>query len=153
MKNPNKSLINPIHFPGPQNSFQYVSESPDPFKLLSRVISRARKWVYSNKRSQTYDIVRYSLRSVFASYASKNVSPKGVDLLLSGENGKEYMNSDPNIPTIPRMTIGRLFSKKVSSLKFPATFLISILEEPASTMSWDDQAFVKKTRYLMLWDA
>ena len=59
------------------------------------------------------------------------------------------MDLDPNIPTVPRMTTGRLFSKKVSSLKLPATFLISFLEELASTMSWDDQTSVKKTRYLI----
>jgi len=42
------------------------------------------------------------------------------------------------MPIIPRITADRLFSKKVSFLKLPATFPASILEEIVFTMSWDD---------------
>ena len=45
------------------------------------------------------------------------------------------MGLDPKISTVPRMTIGRLFSKKVPSLKLSATFPISITKGKTSTMS------------------
>ena len=45
------------------------------------------------------------------------------------------MGLDPKISTIPRMTIGRLFSKKVPSLKLSAAFPISIPKGKPSTMS------------------
>jgi len=45
------------------------------------------------------------------------------------------MDLDPKISTVPRITIGRLFSKKVPSLKLSAAFPISIPKEKASTMS------------------
>jgi len=45
------------------------------------------------------------------------------------------MGSDPKMSTVPRMTISKLFSKKVPFLKLSATFPISISKEKASTMS------------------
>jgi len=45
------------------------------------------------------------------------------------------MGSDPKIFTVSRMTISRLFSKKVPFLKLFATFPTSIPKEKASTMS------------------
>jgi len=48
------------------------------------------------------------------------------------------MGSDHKMPTAPRVTIGRLTSKKVASLKLPAAFSASIPGGKAFTMSWDD---------------
>jgi len=48
------------------------------------------------------------------------------------------MDSDPKMPIAPRVIIGRLSSKKVSSLKLPAALPTSIPEGKASTMSWND---------------
>jgi len=59
------------------------------------------------------------------------------------------MGSDPKMPTAPRVTIGRLFSKKVSSLKLSVIFPISILKEIVSTVSWNDQVSAKETRNLV----
>jgi len=53
----------------------------------------------------------------------------------SRESKEKDINSDYKIPTVPRVTIGRLFSKKVSSLKLSATFPASVLERIASTIS------------------
>ena len=53
------------------------------------------------------------------------------------------------MPTITRVTTGRLFSKKVSSLKLSITFPASILKETASTPSWDNWVSAKKSRDLV----
>ena len=45
------------------------------------------------------------------------------------------MDLDPKISAVPRITIGRLFSKKVSSLKLSVAFSISIPRGKAFTMS------------------
>ena len=47
------------------------------------------------------------------------------------------------------MATGRLFFKKVPSLKLPATFPASILEETASNMSWNDQVSVILSKNLV----
>lgn len=49
------------------------------------------------------------------------------------------MGLDHKPPTALRVTIGRLFFKKVPSLKLSITFPTSIPEEKASIMSWNDQ--------------
>lgn len=59
------------------------------------------------------------------------------------------MSSSFKISTAPRITTGRLFSKKIPSLKLPITFYISIFEEITFTMSWDDQMFAEKSRDLI----
>ena len=48
------------------------------------------------------------------------------------------MSSDFKILTTLRITTDKLSSKKVSSLKLPATFPTSVLEETVSTMSWNN---------------
>ena len=45
------------------------------------------------------------------------------------------MGSDPKTPTAPRVTIGKLFSKRLSFLKLLAVFPTLIPEGKASTMS------------------
>jgi len=67
-----------------------------------------------------------------------NVCSETIALSSSGESERENMGSDPKMLTAPRVTISRLSSKKVFSLKLPTALPVSILEETASTMSWDD---------------
>jgi len=45
------------------------------------------------------------------------------------------VGSDPKIPTAPRVTTGKLSSKRLPFLKLPAAFPTLIPEEKASTMS------------------
>ena len=45
------------------------------------------------------------------------------------------MGSDPRMPTIPRVTTGKLSFKRLPSLKLPAAFPAPIPEGKASTMS------------------
>ena len=59
------------------------------------------------------------------------------------------MGLDSKILTTPRITIGKLFSKKVPSLKLLTTFSASVLKEIASTISWDDQMSAKESRDLV----
>ena len=59
------------------------------------------------------------------------------------------MSLDPKISTAPSVTTGRLSSKRVPSLKLPATFPASILEVTASTMSCNDQVFAEKSKDLV----
>ena len=49
------------------------------------------------------------------------------------------MGSDPRMPTAPRVTTGKLSSKRLPSLKLPAAFPALTPEGKTSTMSWDDQ--------------
>jgi len=49
------------------------------------------------------------------------------------------MGLDPKPPTALRVITGRLFFKKVPSLKLSVTFSASIPEEKTSIMSWNDQ--------------
>ena len=56
------------------------------------------------------------------------------------------MSSDLRMPTAPRMTTGKLSSKRLPSLKLPATFPALIPEEKASIMSWNDQVSAEKSR-------
>jgi len=72
------------------------------------------------------------------SSVSRNISSKAIALFSLEESKKESIGSDPKMPTILRITIGRLSFKKVSSLKLSATFPALILKKTASTMSWDD---------------
>ena len=59
------------------------------------------------------------------------------------------MGSDPRTPTAPRVTTGKLSSKRLPSLKLPAVFPTLIPEGKASTMSWDDQVSAEKGRDLV----
>ena len=59
------------------------------------------------------------------------------------------MGSDPKMPTAPRVTTGKLSSKRLPSLKLPAAFSTLIPEGKASTMSWDDQVSGKESRDLV----
>ena len=59
------------------------------------------------------------------------------------------MSLDLKTPTALRMTIGRLFSKKIPSLKLLAAFFTSILEGTAYIISQDDQVSAKKNRNLV----
>jgi len=45
------------------------------------------------------------------------------------------MDLDPKMPTIPRITISRLFFKKLPSFKLLTTSLTSISKNKASTIS------------------
>ena len=73
-------------------------------------------------------------KNVSTSFVFRNFSSKTLTL-FSGESEKKDMSSDPKIPTVPKMTINKLSSKKVSFFKLPATFHVPISEEIASTMS------------------
>ena len=79
-------------------------------------------------RSQTCHVARYFLRSVSTSFISRNVTPEAVALSFSGETEEENMSLDPKTST-SRVTISRLSSRKVLSLKLPAAFPASILKE------------------------
>ena len=59
------------------------------------------------------------------------------------------MDLDPKISAVPRITIGRLFSKKVPFLKLSVAFSISIPRGKAFTMSWEDQISAKESRNLV----
>ena len=59
------------------------------------------------------------------------------------------MGSDPKTPTAPRVTTGKLSSKRLPSLKLSAAFPALIPEEKASTMSWDDQVSAEEGRDLV----
>ena len=48
------------------------------------------------------------------------------------------MGSNPKMPTAPRVTIGKLSSKRLPSLKLSAAFPTLIPEGKASTMNWDN---------------
>jgi len=148
LKNPNKSLKNLVHPPGFQNSSQCVGKSSESSNLLYRASFRASKQVYSRGRSQTCCIARHFSRSVSASFASKNISSEAIALSFLGESEEKDMSLDLKTPTALRMTTGRLFSRKIPSLKLPATFT-SILEGTAYIISQDDQVSAKKNRNLV----
>ena len=59
------------------------------------------------------------------------------------------MGSDPKTPTAPRVTTGKLSSKRLPSLKLPAAFPALIPEGKASTISWDDQVSAEKSKDLV----
>ena len=59
------------------------------------------------------------------------------------------MGSDPKMPTAPRMTTGKLSSKRLPSLKLLAAFPTLIPEGKVSTMSWNDQMFAEEGRDLV----
>ena len=88
LKNPNKSMKNPVLPPGLQDSSQCVGESGDSHNLLFRASSRASKQVYS-RRPPTHCIARCSSRSVSASSVSSNVFSKALALSSLGESKKE----------------------------------------------------------------
>jgi len=85
--------------------------------------------VYLKERLQTYYIERYFPKSISTSSISRNVFPETLALYFSRESKKEDIDSDPKIPTFLRMTINRLSSKKVFSLKLPTTFSPQFLKE------------------------
>jgi len=89
LKNPNKSMKNPVLPPGLQDSSQYVGESPDSPNLLFRASSRASKQVYSRRRPLTHCIARCSSMSVSASSVSSNVFSKALALSSLGESKEE----------------------------------------------------------------
>ena len=59
------------------------------------------------------------------------------------------MGSDSRMPTVPRVTTGKLSFKKLPFLKLPATFPALIPEGKVSTMSWDDQVSAEEGRDLV----
>ena len=59
------------------------------------------------------------------------------------------MGFDPKTPTAPRVTTGKLSSKRLLSLKLPAAFPALIPEGKAFTMSWDDQVSAEEDRDLV----
>ena len=130
-KNPNKLIKNPTLPPGLQDSLKCIGESSDSLNLLSRASSRASKWVHSRGRLQTHHIARRSSRSVSASFASRNPSPKALFSSSSGESEEESVDSDPKTPTAPRIVTGRFSFKKLPSLKLPA----ALSEGKTPTMS------------------
>jgi len=50
---------------------------------------------------------------------------------------------------IALITVNRLSSKKIPSLKLPSTFPALILEEKVFTMSWNNQVSTKESRDLV----
>ena len=60
------------------------------------------------------------------------------------------MGSDSKMPTILRVTIGKLSSKRLPFLKLLAAFSTFISKEKASTMSWNDQVSAEKGRDLVV---
>ena len=147
-KTPKNSNKNPTLPPGLQDSPQHVGESPNSLNLLSRTSYRTGKQVYSRERPQTCHIARHSFRSVSASSVSRNPSPEALSSSSSGESEEESVGSDPRMPTAPRVTIGKLSSKRLPSLKLPTAFPAPIPEGKASTMSWDDQVSAEEGRDL-----
>ena len=91
--------------------------------------------MYSKRRPLTCCIAKHFSRSVSVSFVSRNISPKAVALFSLVEDKNKNMGSDPKISTIPRVTISRLFFKKVSFLKLSTTFPILISEGTLSTIS------------------
>jgi len=79
--------------------------------------------------------LRERLLKISASSTFRNIFLKILVLSFSEESKKKKIDLDPKIPNIPRMTISRLFFKKLSSLKLLTTSLISISKEKASTIS------------------
>ena len=59
------------------------------------------------------------------------------------------MGSDPKMSTAPKITTGKLSSKRLPSLKLPATFPTLIPEGKTSTMSWNDQVSAEEGRDLV----
>ena len=59
------------------------------------------------------------------------------------------MGSDLKTPTVPRVTTGKLSSKRLPPLKLPAAFPTLIPEGKASVMSWDDQMSDEEGRNLV----
>ena len=56
-------------------------------------------------------------------------------LSFLGESEEKNIGLDLKIPIIPKITISKLFFKKVSFLKLSTTLFISIPKEKVSTMS------------------
>ena len=146
LKNSNKNSTLP---PGLQDNSQYVGESLNSLNLISRTSSRAGKRVHSRGRPQTHCIARCSSRSVSASSASRNSSPKALSSSSSGESKEKSMGFNPKMPTAPRVTIDKLSSKRLPSLKLPTAFPTLVPEGKASTMSWDDQVSAEEGRDLV----
>ena len=59
------------------------------------------------------------------------------------------MGSDPKMLTVLSVTTGKLFFKRLPSLKLLAAFSTLIPKEKVSTMSWDDQIFAEEGRDLV----
>ena len=148
-KIPKNSNKNPTLPSSLQDSSQHAGESSDSLNLISRTSSRAGKQVHSKGWPQTRRIARRSSRGVFASSASRNPSPEALSSSSSGESEEKSVGSDPKTLTIPRVTTGKLSSKRLPSLKLPTTFLALIPEGKASTMSWDDQVSAEEGRDLV----
>jgi len=91
--------------------------------------------VYSKGRSQTHYIARHFSRSISVSSICKNATPEVLPLSYSEESEEKNIDLNSKIPTASRVTTGRLFSKKVPSLKLSAAFPTSILKEKAYNIS------------------
>ena len=100
LKNPYKSLINPVLSPSLQNSPQCISKFPNISKLFSKASSRDGKQVHSKEKPQTCHITRCFLRSVSAFSTSRNISTKTIALSSSEESEKKNMDLDPKILTV-----------------------------------------------------
>ena len=148
-KIPKVSIKNPTLPPGLQDSSQHVVESPDSLNLLFRTSSRASKQVHSRGRPQTHCIVRCSSKSVSASSASRNSSPKALSSSSSGKSEEKSVGSDLRIPTISRVTTNKLSFKRLPSLQLLAAFPSLFPEGKASTLSWDDQVSAEEGRDLV----
>ena len=74
-----------------------------------------------------YHIMRHFLKSVSTSSTLRNFSSKVLALSFSGESKKENIGLDSKMYTTLKVTIDRLFFKKVFSLRLPITFLPQFL--------------------------
>ena len=90
--------------------------------------------MYLKRRPLTCCITQHFSRSVSVSFVSGNISPKAIALFSLVEAENKNMGSDSKISTIPRVTISRLFFKKVSFLKLSTTFPILIPKETLFTI-------------------
>ena len=79
----------------------------------------------------------------------RNPSPEALSLSSSGESEEKSMGSDPKMSTAPKITTGKLSSKRLPSLKLPATFPTLIPKGKTSTMSWNDQVSAEEGRDLV----
>ena len=80
------------------------------------------KSIISYSYTQTYYIIRYFSRNVSTSSTFRNISPETIVLYFLEETEKKNIGLDPKMLTTLRMTIDKLFSKKIPFLKLSAAF-------------------------------
>jgi len=131
--NPKNSNKNPTLPSGLQDSLQHVGESPDFLNLISRTILEL-----VNKFILEEGLKLVVLQDALLEVSLLSLSQGTLLLRSSSSSGKseeKSMGSDPKMPTVPKVTTDKLSSKRLPSLKLPATFSTLIPKGKASTMS------------------